>query len=375
MDLTREIHIKMINERHMFVYRGEITEKNAYILLTLLENEMKDNSYEAIGRKRLFMYVLENLQNIAKHGDHAGHMGMSLVAYSKTDEGYTITTGNIISSDQVDDLKERLEMVNRLGIEETKALYREILCTKEFTDKGGAGLGLIEMAVKTGNKLDYDFIKIEDDFYYFILSKTVDSKGLGTHSKNGENRFDSASFRELEEMMTINGIHLIWSGHLSSGVEDEMLNLTETKLAEEDIEANLRRRVFSIMVELLENVFKYNPGKESGDKFGIPVAMVRILNKKFVLFTGNLIYNSKVSELRTKLDTINSYDKEGLKEFFFESLSNQTIESDSTGNLGLITIARKAGNKLRYQFKPVNELFSFFMLTAEVADGEISEAV
>lgn len=371
MDLTREIHIKMINERLMFVYRGEITEKNAYTLLTLLEDEMKDTSYEAIGRRRLFMYVLENLQNIAKHGDRLSHNRMSVVAYSKTNDGYTITTGNIISAKHVADLRRRLETVNRLNTEETKALYREILGKAEFTSKGGAGLGLIEMAVKTGNKLDFDFIKIEEGFYYFILSKTVDSKGLGVHTKEKESSFDSSSFMELEQMMTNGGIHLIWSGHISSGIEDDVLTITETKLSEEDIEKNTRKRVFGIMVELLENVYKYNPGKETGNKLGIPVAMIRIEDRKFVLSTGNLIHNRKVGELRMKLDTINSYDRNGLKGLFYESLSNQTIESDSTGNLGLIAIARKAGSKLNYQFKPVNELFSFFMLTARVEEAEV----
>ena len=56
-----------------------------------------------------------------------------------------------------------------------------MLSTAEFSKKGGAGLGLIEMAKKTGNKLDYDFITLDDEFSYFILSKTVDSGGVGMH--------------------------------------------------------------------------------------------------------------------------------------------------------------------------------------------------
>ncbi len=172
----------MINEHIMFVYRGEITEKNSLPLLTLLENEMKNDSYGLAGRKRLFMYVLENLQNIAKHGEHKRREGMSVVAYSKTDDGYTITTGNLIAVGQVANLRDRLARVNTLEAEEIKGLYRQILNTTEFSNKGGAGLGLIEMAQKTGNKLDFDFIPVNNDFSYFVLSKTVDSSGMGIHS-------------------------------------------------------------------------------------------------------------------------------------------------------------------------------------------------
>lgn len=368
MDLTRTIHDKMRKERLLFVYRGEITDRNSLPLLTLLENEMKDDSYGFVGRKRLFMYVLESLQNIVKHGDRTSRSGMSLVSYSKTDDGYKITTGNIIASDHVNDLKKRLKRVNKLDISEIKDLYRQILNTSEFSKKGGAGLGLIEMAIKTGNRLDYDFIPVDKNFSYFILSKTVDSSGVGINTGNRDQRFESDSVVELEHLMAENKIYMIWSGHLTQGIGEEVLSITEAKLNEEDIDSVLRRRVFNIMIEILENVSKYNPGKEAEQKFGMPVALVRLEDGRFVLTTGNLILNSKVSDLKDKLDKINSFDKEGLKTLFFASLSAQSIDTDSTGNMGLISMARKSGSKLNYQFKEVNDQYSYFMLTVRVEE-------
>jgi len=368
MDLSKTIHDKMINEHIMFVYRGEITEKNSLPLLTLLENEMKNDSYGLAGRKRLFMYVLENLQNIAKHGEHKRREGMSVVAYSKTDDGYTITTGNLIAVGQVANLRDRLARVNTLEAEEIKGLYRQILNTTEFNNKGGAGLGLIEMAQKTGNKLDFDFIPVNNDFSYFVLSKTVDSSGMGIHSAEGSKPFVPDSFMELVNLMSSNRIHIVWSGHISADIEDEVLSLTESTLSEEDIESSTRRRVFSIMVELLENISKYNPGREHGEKFGIPVAMVRMEDEKFNLSTGNLILNQSVNDLREKLDTINSYDYAELKDLFLSSLKEQTTESDSTGNMGLITVSRKSGSKLNYRFQQVNDMFSYFILSVSVEE-------
>jgi len=356
----------MMKEHLLFVFRGDVTDRNSLPLLTLLENEMKDDSYGFIGRKRLFMYVLESLQNIAKHSDHLSNGKMSLVTYSKTADGYTITTGNLITSDHIYGLRMRLEKVNKLDITEIKDLYKQILNTSEFSEKGGAGLGLIEMAVKTGNKLDYDFVPVNNDFSYFILNKTVDSTGMGIHSADMENKFKSDSVCQLENLMAENKIYMIWSGHITSGIGEEVLSLTESRLAEEDIDLKVRRRVFNIMVEILENVSKYNPGREPEEKYGMPVAMVRLEDGKFVLTTGNLILNTSVSELKGKLDSINSYDKAGLKELYFKSLSEQTIETDSTGNMGLIEMARKSGSTLNYQFGEVNEMYSYFMLTVKV---------
>jgi hypothetical protein len=100
----------------------------------------------------------------------------------------------------------------------------------------------------------------------------------------------------------------------------------------------------------------------------MPVAMVRLEDGKFVLTTGNLILNTNINDLKGKLDAINNYDMAGLKELYFKSLSEQSIETDSTGNMGLIEMARKSGSRLNYQFEEVNEMYSYFMLTVKVEE-------
>lgn len=366
MDITGTIHDKIRRERLMFVFRGEITEKNSLLLLTLLENEMKDDSFDIAGRKRLFMYVLESLQNILKHGDHKGHNVMPLVSYSKTDDGYTITTGNVITDAQSVKLMEKLEKVNSLDVPDIKALYRQILETSGFSDKGGAGLGLLEMALKTGNRLDFDFIPIGEGLSYFVLSKTVDSSGIGRTNGSPRKKYDGSPVLEFERLMAGNNVHMTWSGHITSGIGDDVLSITEARLSDEDVDSGIRRKVFNIMVEILENVSKYNPGREAEDNYGLPLAIVRLEDGKFVLTTGNLISGSRKGELKKKIDDVNSFSQNDLKTLFYAALSAQSIETDSTGNMGLISMARKSGGRLEYRFNRVNEEYSYFMLTVRV---------
>jgi hypothetical protein len=368
MDLIRRIRDKMMNERLMFVYRGVVTNENSVPLLMLLEKEMENSEFGFVGRKRLFMFVLESLQNVSRHSNRSQHANMSLVVYSKTDTGYTVTTGNVLPSAGINDLKIRLDEINNLKTKEIRNVYRQMLSAAEFSNKGGAGLGLIEMAKKTGNKLDYDFVTLDNEYSYFILSKTVDSGGVGTHNGMKEQPFQGKAVSELERVMADNNIYLIWSGHISPDVGKEVLSFTETKLVEEDIESNLRKRVFSILVEILENVAKYSPGRDPEEKFGMPVAMIRLENGEYSLSTGNLILNSKVEHLKEKLETINKFDKVGLKELFRKSLSGQSISTDSTGNMGLIDMARKSGSKLVYQFEKLNDLYSYYTLTVKVEE-------
>jgi hypothetical protein len=368
MDITRRIREKMMKERLMFVYRGVVTNENSVPLLMLLENEMVDSEFGFVGRKRLFMFVLESLQNVSRHSNNSEYANMSLVVYSKTGNGYTVTTGNVLPTTGISDLRSKLDEINNLETSEIRNVYRQMLSTSEFSSKGGAGLGLIEMAKKTGNKLDYDFVPIDDVYSYFILSKTVDSGGVGSHFLENEQPFQGKAVAQLERLMAENNVYLIWSGHITPDVGNEVLSFTETKLSEEDIDSSQKKRVFSILVEILENVAKYSPGKDPEEKFGMPIAMIRMTGKVYTLTTGNLILNSSVEHLKETLDSINSLDKAGLKELFRKSLYEQSDLDDSTGNMGLIDMARKSGSKLGYQFEKINEDYSYYMLSIKVED-------
>ncbi len=366
MELVKKVRQIMMDDRLMFVYRGVVTNQNSEVLLMLLEKEMEHSEFGFSGRKRLFMFVLESLQNVSRHMDSSEHAGMSLVVYSKNDSGYTVTTGNVIRADDEAFLREQLVLLNSLDSGEIRELYRERLRSTTLSEKGGAGLGLIEMAKKTGNKLDFDFKRISDDYMYFILSKSVDEDGQNINTGREKSIFKGDNIVRLEKMMAENSIVMVWSGHLSSDIEKQVLSFTETRMSEEDIELKARRKVFSIMVECLQNISKYNPGFEIEERFGMPVAMIFDEAKGMRLSTGNLIKNTQIITLRDKLKTVNRYDKNGLKELYRISLAGEDLKADETGILGLIDIARKSGHRLDYDFEKVNDDYSYYVLSVLV---------
>lgn len=366
MELVKKVRNIIMEEHLMFVYRGVVTSQNSEALLMLLEKEMEQSEFGFTGRKRLFMFVLESLQNVSRHIDDSVHASMSLVVYSKNDSGYTVTTGNVISSDDEPELRKQLVLLNSLETDGIRALYRERLSTTTFSDKGGAGLGLIEMAKKTESKLDFDFIRINKDLQYFILSKSVDDRGRSKNTGQQKSIFRGDNIMKLEKMMADNRIIMLWSGHLSSDIEGHVLSFAETKMHEEELEARVKRKIFNIMVECLQNISKYNPGFEVEEELGMPVAMIISEDDGVRLTTGNIIRNNKIPSLRDKLKTVNKYDKKGLTELYRISLAGDEIKPEQTGILGLIDIARKSGHKLDYDFEKVNDDYSYYVLSVLV---------
>jgi hypothetical protein len=57
---------------------------------------------------------------------------------------------------------------------ELKEFYKYWMKNEPVSQKSGFGLGLIHIARKTGNALDFDFEQIDYDHYFFSLSTLVD---------------------------------------------------------------------------------------------------------------------------------------------------------------------------------------------------------
>jgi hypothetical protein len=89
--------------------------------------------------------------------------------------GYQIRIGNLVDFDMAAGLRENLAEVNGLTHEELRVQYVERLCNNDWSDKGGAGLGLISMAKKSNGPLDYHFNELDSGMFLFTLAVMVKS--------------------------------------------------------------------------------------------------------------------------------------------------------------------------------------------------------
>jgi hypothetical protein len=66
--------------------------------------------------------------------------------------------------------------VNVLDKDGLKMLYKEVLSNEERSDKGGGGLGIIDIARKSRQKLVYDFMDVDDQYSFFSLYIKIPQK-------------------------------------------------------------------------------------------------------------------------------------------------------------------------------------------------------
>ncbi|MDX2196072.1 MAG: SiaB family protein kinase [Cytophagales bacterium] len=176
LDYILNLHQILSEKRILLVYEGEFTQEITKSVLAMAEKNLESTNEEVNIKKKVFNVMVECLQNICKHSDEFGtneEFQTAIFMIGKENDDYTITSGNSIYNDRIDIVKQKLEKINSLDKDGLKELYKSVLSTTEISDKGGAGLGFIDMARKSGQKLKYDFYLVNDKISFFTLQSRV----------------------------------------------------------------------------------------------------------------------------------------------------------------------------------------------------------
>ena len=173
-----QFHTEMERNEFNLVYEGEITHQITKAFTSLAENNMNKEMEDANVKKRVFHVMVECLQNICKHADDVEYIenfttGNGIFIVGKHEDEYHIITGNKIANHKVEWMTELLNNINTLDKEGLKDLYKSTMKDGKLSNKGGAGLGFIDIARKTGSALEFHFEKIDDDFSFFILKSRI----------------------------------------------------------------------------------------------------------------------------------------------------------------------------------------------------------
>lgn len=162
-------------------FKGEITSELLASILQIMENKMDNMREEPKIKKKVYNVLVECLQNLYHHLDEVSETASdkirsAIFTIGKLDNKYSIITGNYILNENINGLRNRLDEVNSLSKEELKEYYKKVLNNGEMSMKGGGGLGMIDIARKTGEKLEYNFLEIDNKVSFFTLNIKVSNQ-------------------------------------------------------------------------------------------------------------------------------------------------------------------------------------------------------
>jgi hypothetical protein len=164
----------------LIAYKGGVTSELINEVLEGIEEKLDKVDELSKTRKKIYNVLVESLQNLYHHIEVAPEglendfeQRFGIIVISRDKENYFITTANFVNSSKIEHLKDKIDKINSLSKDELKDMYKFILNHQKLSAKGGGGLGLVDIARKTGNKLDYSFYDFNGKYYFFRLTITI----------------------------------------------------------------------------------------------------------------------------------------------------------------------------------------------------------
>ena len=157
----------------IFSFKGDITPELLSAIYEMMEKRLGEDHENHRLKKKFYHILTEGLQNVFHHAEKSDDGSPMLIISHDKHQHYHITTGNFILNSNTEALKANIEKINCMNDDELRTYHRDKLNTTQLSEKGGAGLGIIDMARKSGHKIDYDFQKVSDKYSFFTLTVTV----------------------------------------------------------------------------------------------------------------------------------------------------------------------------------------------------------
>lgn len=170
MSLEREVIIHFKGQLHFDII-GE--------LIHMLKDKMRVHKISYAVYKKILMLMIELLENIIRYQENYEGNSYILQNYppefliNYKDNTYYIESSNAILKSDKTLLEKRLKELNTLDKDSIRELYKATITNGKFSEKGGAGLGIIEMAKMSDEKLTYEFSDIDKNFAYYKLKLVV----------------------------------------------------------------------------------------------------------------------------------------------------------------------------------------------------------
>ena len=175
----------MINKTDevMLSYKGTITSELITSILAFVEARFAEIKATPMVRRKIVSVLVEALQNIFHHDDKAVQALPALlhqptqpdatVMVCQRGPDYILITGNRVRAARAQELATRIGRINAMTREELNSNYQHILATRRKSSPTGSGVGFIDIARRSGQKIEYAMQKVDPDHYFFTMQVKI----------------------------------------------------------------------------------------------------------------------------------------------------------------------------------------------------------
>lgn len=165
----------------IFSFSGYLSEAILYSLGDALRQKMAVDDTDVNTIKKVFSVFVEQAQNIIHYssdkvrgpGKTAAELSSGLVIIGRERGHFFIVCANVMRTVDVPRLRPRLEHLRNLAPDQIKAYYKEQLREAPEDGSRGATIGLIEIARRASQPIDFDFEDLDEGHTFFCMRVAI----------------------------------------------------------------------------------------------------------------------------------------------------------------------------------------------------------
>jgi hypothetical protein len=164
-------------ETLIFSHFGDFSQTKVDSTIKVIESAIMEAGDKRQTMRKICSVLIEILQNTSLHAakDGNNHMHGYLII-ARSNNKYRILTGNLILSGDIKVLENRMKEITMMDKNAIRKLFIETLCNEDFSYKGGAGLGLLTIAKRALEEIQYSISSLNETFGYFQMEITMETE-------------------------------------------------------------------------------------------------------------------------------------------------------------------------------------------------------
>lgn len=169
-----EYHTQISRDNVILSYKGPITD----ILLAEFSRDIRKKLQEDPKTgKKVFAIFMELAQNVLFYSKEVNHFGnrdrVGTLVIVSTPEYYKLITGNLVFKKDIPKLEQKCDIINSLDREALRDYKRKLRNDPKGEESKGAGIGLVQVALTSGNRLEIKTKELEGDHAFYVIFVSV----------------------------------------------------------------------------------------------------------------------------------------------------------------------------------------------------------
>lgn len=163
---------------------------------------------------------------------------------------------------------------------------------------------------------------------------------------------------------------LAYDGDVTHQVMKAFTQLVEEKLESENEDETIRRRLYHVLVECLQNINRHAEVFYTDDRDYYPGRGAMLVSKSkthYRVITANLVLEKYVKNIKKFLEEINPLSEHELNEKYKQQLMEGKLSAKGGAGLGFIDIRRKTENEMEFDFIKNDNNTSFFLFNVIIS--------